>query len=257
MAWYRAQPSAPCIIESCGRPAHSRGWCSVHYQRWYVHGDPLFIPSRSVSKPKPKRRKLTSEVTPEQRERKRKADRERAARKRAEDPQYRASRRAYNQLPEVRARRREGQRANREGWTSEQLRRKSTGQREWSQRPDVAERRRQQSENYYRNPEVSRKYYEENRDYILRKNAQDRVKREAGLRPVRRAERYTVAEDALVMREDLTLAAIALRLGRSYAAVSVRRNLLKKHGGPDPSATQWPDDFVPNALLYACCAVAV
>jgi len=24
-----------------GRPRYSRGWCSMHYMRWYTHGDPL------------------------------------------------------------------------------------------------------------------------------------------------------------------------------------------------------------------------
>lgn len=24
-----------------GEPRYARGWCSVHYTRWYVHGDPL------------------------------------------------------------------------------------------------------------------------------------------------------------------------------------------------------------------------
>lgn len=24
-----------------GKPAYARGWCSLHYMRWYTHGDPL------------------------------------------------------------------------------------------------------------------------------------------------------------------------------------------------------------------------
>lgn len=30
-----------CSIPDCDKPAVARGWCSVHYQRWYAHGDPL------------------------------------------------------------------------------------------------------------------------------------------------------------------------------------------------------------------------
>jgi hypothetical protein len=30
-----------CSVEGCGRPTKGRGWCSLHYQRWRHHGDPL------------------------------------------------------------------------------------------------------------------------------------------------------------------------------------------------------------------------
>jgi len=30
-----------CSISGCGKPRYVRGWCSAHYQRWRVHGDPL------------------------------------------------------------------------------------------------------------------------------------------------------------------------------------------------------------------------
>ena len=30
-----------CSIEGCGKPVQGRGWCSLHYQRWRFHGDPL------------------------------------------------------------------------------------------------------------------------------------------------------------------------------------------------------------------------
>ena len=33
-----------CSIDGCGKPPAMRGWCSMHYNRWYRHGDPLWEP---------------------------------------------------------------------------------------------------------------------------------------------------------------------------------------------------------------------
>lgn len=30
----------PCTVPGCTRPTRSRGWCSMHYQRWHRHGHP-------------------------------------------------------------------------------------------------------------------------------------------------------------------------------------------------------------------------
>jgi len=30
-----------CQVNGCDRPQKNRGWCSMHYQRWWKHGDPL------------------------------------------------------------------------------------------------------------------------------------------------------------------------------------------------------------------------
>lgn len=32
-----------CTIDNCEEAARSRGWCSLHYQRWYQNGDPEFV----------------------------------------------------------------------------------------------------------------------------------------------------------------------------------------------------------------------
>ena len=29
-----------CTIDICSRERYARGWCHVHYQRWFLHGDP-------------------------------------------------------------------------------------------------------------------------------------------------------------------------------------------------------------------------
>lgn len=34
-------PDAICRIDECDRPVLARGWCSAHYQRWKIYGDPL------------------------------------------------------------------------------------------------------------------------------------------------------------------------------------------------------------------------
>jgi hypothetical protein len=36
-------PLQPCIIDECPKPAKpgARGWCSMHYMRWYRHGSPF------------------------------------------------------------------------------------------------------------------------------------------------------------------------------------------------------------------------
>ncbi len=42
-----------CSIDTCKRPSRARGWCTLHYNRWQAHGDPL---TRLVSR----RRAVTS-----------------------------------------------------------------------------------------------------------------------------------------------------------------------------------------------------
>lgn len=29
-----------CSVEGCGKKAHSRGYCTTHYKRWFLYGDP-------------------------------------------------------------------------------------------------------------------------------------------------------------------------------------------------------------------------
>jgi len=29
-----------CAVKGCTRMACTRGWCTLHYQRWLAHGDP-------------------------------------------------------------------------------------------------------------------------------------------------------------------------------------------------------------------------
>lgn len=35
-----AKIKSPCAIEGCQKPSRTRGWCSAHYERVRVHGDP-------------------------------------------------------------------------------------------------------------------------------------------------------------------------------------------------------------------------
>jgi hypothetical protein len=36
----RPKPAQVCAIEGCEREARTRGWCEMHYHRWYRKGDP-------------------------------------------------------------------------------------------------------------------------------------------------------------------------------------------------------------------------
>ena len=44
----RLRTRSACSIEGCDRRYHSNGYCSTHYRRWKVHGDP-----RKGARPKP------------------------------------------------------------------------------------------------------------------------------------------------------------------------------------------------------------
>ncbi len=50
----RMKPSVPCDIADCGKPAKTRGWCVMHYERWRNHGDPttvVFVPADGCKVP--------------------------------------------------------------------------------------------------------------------------------------------------------------------------------------------------------------
>lgn len=32
-----------CVIDDCPKVATARGWCQMHYMRWWTHGDPLTV----------------------------------------------------------------------------------------------------------------------------------------------------------------------------------------------------------------------
>ena len=33
-----------CSVDGCGKPVKQRGWCAMHYSRWYKHGDVAWEP---------------------------------------------------------------------------------------------------------------------------------------------------------------------------------------------------------------------
>ena len=48
----------------CGDPVRAKGWCAMHYQRWYIHGDPLAAVrgyTKSTKDTKKRKRKKTNE----------------------------------------------------------------------------------------------------------------------------------------------------------------------------------------------------
>lgn len=41
MSRHNFSANGVCLVEGCVRPAIGKGWCRLHYNRWYRHGDPL------------------------------------------------------------------------------------------------------------------------------------------------------------------------------------------------------------------------
>ena len=37
----KGRSARSCAIAGCGKLIRARNWCAMHYQRWWVHGDPL------------------------------------------------------------------------------------------------------------------------------------------------------------------------------------------------------------------------
>lgn len=52
---------AICLILDCDREAARRGWCHMHYLRWYRDGDPGEAASRHKPKPEPRPRPTVQE----------------------------------------------------------------------------------------------------------------------------------------------------------------------------------------------------
>lgn len=38
-----------CSVEGCESPTRCRGWCTMHYERWRIHGDVMWEPKRGGS----------------------------------------------------------------------------------------------------------------------------------------------------------------------------------------------------------------
>ncbi len=70
-------------------------------------------------------------------------------------------------------------------------------------------------------------YQQRNSDYLKRRRARNYLSRKKIPTP-RKYARWTLAEDVIVMRDDITVLEICYMLGRSYAAISSRRKQLRK-----------------------------
>lgn len=108
-----------CSIKDCSTPSFSRGWCNKHYQRWYHHGDPLYVTPKREPRPKPPPKPRPPKLTLEEKNQRR---RERYRRHRG-DPKPRQKRSPEEQreidrfsasTPEAKQWRREYYQRNRE-----------------------------------------------------------------------------------------------------------------------------------------------
>lgn len=54
---HRPRSPETCSIEGCCNPHDSRGWCSTHWRRWKLYGDPLALKS-----PKPYAERITEKI---------------------------------------------------------------------------------------------------------------------------------------------------------------------------------------------------
>lgn len=50
--------NATCSVTDCVKPVRTRGWCGMHYMRWWKHGDPLIVkrPPGAISRLTPRER---------------------------------------------------------------------------------------------------------------------------------------------------------------------------------------------------------
>ncbi len=44
-----------CSIEGCLKKAHARGWCRMHYMRWWEHGNPAIVFRKATTAGEPAR----------------------------------------------------------------------------------------------------------------------------------------------------------------------------------------------------------
>jgi hypothetical protein len=95
-------------------------------------------------------------------------------------------------------------------------------------RERIAEQTRDYDErNRDRITERQREYRERNRDYVTRRQQRERLRRKEIPAP-RNGTCWTPAEDAIVGRDDISLTEMCYMTGRSYGAVSKRRELLRR-----------------------------
>lgn len=40
-----------CTVDDCEAPHMARGWCTMHYHRWYTHGDHLAVTTLRTNTP--------------------------------------------------------------------------------------------------------------------------------------------------------------------------------------------------------------
>lgn len=189
--WYLGQKQLGiCKIPDCTKTAHGRGWCSGHYRRWQVHGDP------QAEKPlvQPNKGKICSE-----------GGCELPAKCRGFCASHYTQ---WNYWSDPERRRAYARKYHRDNYPLNPKKWRAKTRDTYASDPQYREKQRE--------------WRKANRPYI-RALEKKRVARKEQAVTVLRKGRWTPGEDAVLLRDNITILEMACMLSRSYESTKDRR----------------------------------